>query len=117
VNGPVNTADWVSPLNVPLIIQLPEGEGFALSYDLERGQEMVSSAVTPPRPPAPPEPLPKELDLTDPEIWQMADFNHRPHEAWTAGGKFLGLYCEKCGHPYPCDVRRALRNSSQDFDD
>jgi hypothetical protein len=49
------------------------------------------------------------LDLTDPEIWEMANRHHRPDEAWTVGGNFIGLFCEKCGQTYPCATRQALR--------
>jgi hypothetical protein len=141
-NGLASMESMASPLSMPLIITLrdgdtvkefeaaltllwkytsidtgrrgwlilPEGVNFKVPSNLEREvQQIVPSAVTPPRPPAPSEPLPAALDLTDPEIWEMANRHHVPDEVWNVGGKFVGLFCEKCGQAFPCATRRALR--------
>ena len=141
-NGPASTGSMASPLSMPLIIALrdgdtvkefeaaltllrkytsidagrrgwlivPEGVNFKVPSDLEREvQQIVPSAVIPPHRSAPPEPLPATFDLTDPEIWEMANRHHVPDESWTVGGEFIGLFCEKCGHAYPCATRQALR--------
>lgn len=51
----------------------------------------------------------KGLDLTDPEVREMAEFNHRPKELWRGNGELLSVVCEACGNSWPCDTKRALR--------
>ena len=52
------------------------------------------------------------MDLTDPLVRDMADFNHRPEEHW-----WLNAYhridhdvrCGTCDQGWPCETRRELR--------
>lgn len=53
----------------------------------------------------------KALDLSDPEIWQMAYRHHVPGETWTASGHLIGVFCEQCGQDWPCGTKQALNAS------
>lgn len=48
------------------------------------------------------------LDLSDHLVRSMVDRNHTPVEVWTTVGKLISVYCDMCGHSWPCDTRRAL---------
>lgn len=60
-----------------------------------------------------------ELDLSDPVVREMADHHHQPDEAWSAGGILLSVYCQTCGHAWPCPTRLAIteRDSSAPRDE
>jgi hypothetical protein len=49
-----------------------------------------------------------QLDLNDPHVREMADLDHVPTEAWTAGG-YVSVTCCTCGREWPCFTRRQLR--------
>jgi len=51
-----------------------------------------------------------ELDLTDPEVREMADRNHTPDEMWSTQGVLISVHCDTCGQPWPCETRKALRD-------
>lgn len=50
-----------------------------------------------------------ELDLTDPEVREMAEHNHEPQEMWTMAGQLMSVSCRACGHAWPCPTKVALR--------
>lgn len=50
-----------------------------------------------------------ELDLTDPEVREMARTNHVPKEWWSPTGVLLSVHCDECGHRWPCGTRERLR--------
>lgn len=58
-----------------------------------------------------------ELDLTDPDVREMARFNHRPRERWavSAGGRgFLqGVLCDTCHNAWPCPTVIDLRHTGR----
>lgn len=54
----------------------------------------------------------RSLDLTDPLVRRMAEFNHIPEENWRNVGavdRHVTVTCAECGHDWPCGVRNRLR--------
>lgn len=51
---------------------------------------------------------PKQLDLSDPAVLQMARFNHTPSEVWARNGALLSVTCETCHKAWPCPTRWAI---------
>ena len=49
------------------------------------------------------------LDLTDPDVREMARWNHKPRERWTIGFGLNEVRCKECGQVWPCPTVQALR--------
>jgi hypothetical protein len=49
------------------------------------------------------------LDLSDPDVYSMADYDHRPAEVWSNDGHLMWVVCEQCNNSWPCATKQELR--------
>jgi hypothetical protein len=50
-----------------------------------------------------------QLDLSDPDVREMARYSHRPTERWTIYGNLVDVSCDTCHNNWPCPTVLALR--------
>ena len=49
------------------------------------------------------------LDLSDPDVREMAERHHYPEELWSNTGQLHAVRCATCFQDWPCATRLALR--------
>lgn len=53
------------------------------------------------------------LDFSDPQIQRMVELGHWPDEKWnrlmSGQSELLSVYCDQCGHDWPCPTILSLR--------
>lgn len=49
------------------------------------------------------------LDMSDPDIREMARHHHTPVEHWSNTGTLMGVNCDMCSNSWPCATVTALR--------